>query len=34
MSYFSDDTLYHVPGDNLISGNYRGRQELTDFFIR
>ena len=34
LEYFSEDTVYHVPGDNIISGDYHGRKELADFFIR
>jgi ketosteroid isomerase-like protein len=33
VNAYADDGLYRVPGHNLVSGNYRGHQEITDFFI-
>ncbi len=30
----TDDAVYRVPGDNLVSGNYRGREAITGFFYK
>ena len=34
MGSFTDDSVYRVPGRNLVTGNYRGKQEIQDFFFR
>ena len=34
MGSFTEDALYRVPGHNLVSGNYRGREEIQAFFFR
>ena len=34
LDRMADDAVYRVPGKNMVSGNYRGRQEIRDFFIR
>lgn len=26
----TDDAIWHVPGDNILSGTYRGSQEIVD----
>jgi ketosteroid isomerase-like protein len=31
---YADDAVYRVGGDNVVSGSYRGHQEIRDFFIR
>jgi ketosteroid isomerase-like protein len=28
----SDDIVWHAPGDNLLSGTYRGKEEVFGFF--
>jgi ketosteroid isomerase-like protein len=33
VNAYADDGLYRVPGDNLVSGNYRGHKEIFDFFV-
>jgi ketosteroid isomerase-like protein len=33
VNAYADDGLYRVPGRNLVSGNYRGHQEIADFFV-
>ena len=33
VNMYSEDTLYHVPGQIGISGTHRGRQALRDFFL-
>jgi ketosteroid isomerase-like protein len=30
---YADDAVYRVAGDNIISGSYRGRDAIRDFFI-
>jgi len=34
LARMTDDAVYRVPGHNLVSGNYRGKQEIRDFFMR
>ena len=34
MDGFADDAVFRVAGDNIVSGTYRGTQELRDYFIR
>jgi ketosteroid isomerase-like protein len=34
MSMFAEDGVFRVAGDNIISGTYRGQQEVRDYFIR
>ena len=34
MNSFTEDAVYRVPGNNLVTGTYRGRQEIQDFFLR
>lgn len=29
---FSDDIVWHNPGDNMLSGDYRGKGEVLGFF--
>lgn len=31
---FADDVVFHVPGQGLISGEYRGREAVLEFFAR
>ena len=31
---YSDDCIYRVGGENLVSGTYVGHQQLKDFFIK
>lgn len=31
---FADDVVWHVPGDNLLSGDYKGQQEVFELFGR
>lgn len=31
---FTDDIAWHVPGDNAISGDYRGINEVLGYFVR
>ena len=30
----SEDVVWHIPGDNAIAGNYRGRGEVLGYFQR
>ena len=30
----TDDIEWHVPGDNAIAGDYRGREQVLDYFAR
>ncbi len=30
---YAEDAVYRVPGHNLVSGNFRGRSAIRDFFI-
>jgi ketosteroid isomerase-like protein len=32
MGLLTDDTQWHVPGDNLVSGDYSGKEEVGGFF--
>ena len=32
LAVFADDIAFHVPGDNLVAGDYNGHQELVGFF--
>lgn len=34
LDAYSEQAIYRVGGNNLVSGSYRGRQEMRDFFIR
>jgi ketosteroid isomerase-like protein len=34
FTLFADDAVYRVAGDNLISGVYRGMEEVVSFFQR
>lgn len=34
MDGFADDAVFRVAGDNIISGTYRGKQVIRDYFIR
>jgi ketosteroid isomerase-like protein len=31
---FADDIVWHTAGDNLISGDYRGKEEVLGMFMR
>lgn len=31
---FADDILWHVPGNNPLAGDYKGRDEVFGFFAR
>ncbi len=31
---YTDDAVYRVPGNNLVSGNYQGREAITQFFYK
>ena len=33
LDHYAQDGVYRVAGDNIVSGNYRGRAEIRDFFI-
>ena len=30
---YAEDGIYRVAGDNIVSGNFRGHDEIRDFFI-
>ena len=32
LAIFSEDITFHIPGDNPISGDYTGHDEVTGFF--
>jgi uncharacterized protein len=34
MTSFAEDGIFRVAGDNIISGTYRGQQDVRDYFIR
>ena len=34
MDGFADDAVFRVAGDNIISGEYRGKPVIRDYFIR
>lgn len=34
VSYYDDDAVYRVAGNNQVSGAHRGRQEIERFFHR
>lgn len=34
LSLFTDDILWHVPGRNQLSGDYRGKDEVGGFFMK
>ncbi len=34
LDTYTDDAVYRVPGDNLVSGDYRGRDEIEAFFYK
>jgi ketosteroid isomerase-like protein len=34
VEIFSDDVVYHYPGQNPLSGDYRGRDEVLGFIER
>jgi ketosteroid isomerase-like protein len=33
LDHYAEDGVYRVAGDNIVSGNYRGRDAIRDFFI-
>jgi uncharacterized protein len=33
LDSYADDAVYRVGGRNLVTGNYKGRQAIQDFFI-
>jgi uncharacterized protein len=34
MELLADDAVWHVPGKNLLSRDYRGKAEIAGFFAR
>ncbi len=32
--FFTDDVVWHVPGNSPLSGDYRGKDEVLGFFAR
>jgi ketosteroid isomerase-like protein len=34
MDLLADDAVWHVPGKNLLSRDYRGKAEIAGFFAR
>ena len=34
LAEFDEHVTFHVPGANLISGDYRGHQEVVGFFVK
>ena len=32
LGLFTDDVVWHIPGRNQISGDYRGKEEVGGFF--
>ena len=34
MESWSDDIVWHTPGNNPLSGDYRGKQEVAGFFAK
>jgi ketosteroid isomerase-like protein len=32
LAVFAEDIAFHVPGDNLVAGDYNGHQEVVGFF--
>jgi uncharacterized protein len=32
--HLADNIVWHVPGNNVLSGDYRGREEVLSFFAR
>lgn len=34
LGAYTDDAVYRVPGNNLVSGNYQGREAITGFFYK
>lgn len=32
LAVFAEDIAFHVPGDNLVAGDYSGHQEVAGFF--
>lgn len=34
VGLFADDAVWHVPGANAMTGNYRGRDEIVAFLRR
>lgn len=33
LGYLSDDLMVHVPGSNLITGDYKSKQDFVDRFV-
>jgi ketosteroid isomerase-like protein len=33
LAAYAEDGVYRVPGDNLVSGTFRGHDEIRDFFV-
>jgi len=33
LGYLTDDVIVHVPGTNLLSGDYKGKQDFVDRFV-
>jgi ketosteroid isomerase-like protein len=31
---YTDDAVYRVGGNNLVSGNFQGHQEMMEFFVK
>lgn len=34
LGLFSDDIRWHIPGRGLVSGDYRGKEEVVGFFTK
>jgi uncharacterized protein len=34
LGTYTDDAVYRVPGNNLVSGNYQGREAISGFFYK
>jgi uncharacterized protein len=32
--YFAEDIVWHVPGNSIVSGDYKGRDEVYGFFAK
>lgn len=32
LNFFADDIVWHVPGRNPLSGDYKGKEEVLGFF--
>jgi ketosteroid isomerase-like protein len=34
IALLADDAVWHVPGKNLVSGDYKGKAEIAGFFAK